>query len=652
MELAPYPFGALVDRLFDEPRTQDAIFDHALRNVYRGSDAFDFSVRFHGHGVSSPLGPAAGPQTQMAQNIVLSWLGGCRVFELKTVQINDRLTIPRPCIDMTTIGFNAEWSQELKLEESLDEYVKGAMLVAMSGHHPDVSPKEGFDKSWFDISVGYDLAGIQHERVDAFLRGMRSTKPHVDRFRKLIPSHHAGMRDIAYPDRLSDTVTLSTFHGCPPDEIERIIRHLMDVHRFHCIVKFNPTLLGPERVRQLLRERMGYEDLSVPESAFQKDTTWEQAVAITERLASHAESLGLGFGVKLSNTLIVSNTRGFLPESESEVYLSGPPLHVLAMELVRRFRDRFGATLPISFAAGIDRQNFPDAVALGLTPITTCSDLLKPRGYGRLPGYYEELEKRMEAVGATDVDTFIRRAYPGGAASETREAAVLRNTQTYADALPDDTRYHQAKNAKRPKKIGRHLRLFDCLTCDKCIPVCPNDANFWFEWPERTIPTATLTGEPGAWRFESGAGIQLEQARQIGTFADFCNECGNCDVFCPEDGGPYRIKPRFFGTEKAWRRSGAEDGFYLARTDDGDRVLGRMGGAELELVVWEGRVRFRGADFDIRYRESDPEGTISGTGQAPVDLTPCFIMDYLRHALLDTDRWNYVNAASRGKETP
>ena len=34
-----------------------------------------------------------------------------------------------------------------------------------------------------------------------------------------------------------------------------------------------------------------------------------------------------------------------------------------------------------------------------------------------------------------------------------------------------------------PRKINSHLVLFDCITCDKCIPVCPNDANFIYETP-------------------------------------------------------------------------------------------------------------------------------------------------------------------------
>jgi len=131
VELRPYPFGALVTRMFRELIERQSIFDLPERSFWLGSPGKDLSVRFHGHRASTPLGPAAGPQSQMAQNLVLSWLGGSRILELKTVQVDDELTIPRPCIDMQTVGYNIEWSQELSLSQSLEEYVKGAMLIEM-----------------------------------------------------------------------------------------------------------------------------------------------------------------------------------------------------------------------------------------------------------------------------------------------------------------------------------------------------------------------------------------------------------------------------------------------------------------------------------------------------------------------------------------
>lgn len=107
-ELAPYPFERLVARMFAELEQRRSIFDLPERKFVLGPGGRDWSVRFHGAQPSTPLGPAAGPQSQLAQNVVLSFLGGARIFELKTVQVNDRLVNPRPCIEMRTVGYKVE----------------------------------------------------------------------------------------------------------------------------------------------------------------------------------------------------------------------------------------------------------------------------------------------------------------------------------------------------------------------------------------------------------------------------------------------------------------------------------------------------------------------------------------------------------------
>lgn len=678
-ELVPYPFASLVTRMFREIESDRAIFDLPERKFVAGSAELDLSVPFHDRVASCPLGPAAGPHTQMAQNIVLSWLGGCRIFELKTVQANDELVIPRPCIDMRTVGYNAEWSQELKVGESLGEYAKAAMLVEMLKSTGTVALAPGFADSIFDMSVGYDLEGIRSGKVSRFLEGMLDASAVVEELRSEIPSELSHLRDLEYPTRLSDTLTLSTFHGCPPDEIERIIEYLMREWRLHCVVKFNPMLLGKDEARHLLHDVLDYDDIRVPDSAFDRDTTWPQAVEIVERLASTASSLGLGFGVKFSNTLIVENTAGFLPESEREVYLSGPPLHVLAMHLVKRFRSRFGDAIPISFSAGIDWNNYADAVALGLVPITVCSDLLKTGGYGRLPNYHAKLAGAMAEAGAATIDDYIVRAYGlGRAALEStgldasdpwfsacvsaleegrplRDAAgdelyarwvseaKLLNTEAYVESATNDSRYARARNEKLPPRVDTHLELFDCLTCDKCIPVCPNDANFTFVTGPARIPVMMLGGTPDAPVVERADDLVLGHDRQIGTFADFCNECGNCDVFCPEEGGPYQFKPLFFGSEESWRKWRDRDGFVLERRTDLDVVLGRVSGREMRLEVRGASARFSGETFDVEIDLENPAASARGEWTDEVDLTWCFIMDLLRRNILDSRQVNYLS---------
>ena len=134
-ELVPAPFQDLVTRLHREPEVQGSVFGLPQRRWYQPDRAGpDLSVTFYGRRAGTPVGPAAGPHTQMAQNMLLSYAAGGRILELKTVQANDRLTIPRPCIDMANVGYNVEWSQELSIDESACEYVAGAMLIEMFRH--------------------------------------------------------------------------------------------------------------------------------------------------------------------------------------------------------------------------------------------------------------------------------------------------------------------------------------------------------------------------------------------------------------------------------------------------------------------------------------------------------------------------------------
>ena len=124
-------------------------------------------------------------------------------------------------------------------------------------------------------------------------------------------------------------------------------------------------------------------------------------------------------------------------------------------------------------------------MACGIVPVTTCTDLLKTGGYGRLPPYLHDLQKQMDKVGARTIDDFIldcrgQRAAAGG---DPVQAGFL-NTPIIVAETQADPRYRAAQNRAVPKKIDSHLVTFDCITCDKCIPVCPNDANFSYHTGE------------------------------------------------------------------------------------------------------------------------------------------------------------------------
>jgi len=677
--LVPVPFGVLVTRLLRELEERGSVFDLPSRAFVRGDPGRSWSVSIHGHRASTPFGPAAGPHTQLAQNIVPSWLAGGRFLELKTIQVKDDLAIPRPCIDMQTIGFNIEWSQELSLEESLEEYVKAAMLVEVLKACA-VAP--GLEDTVLDMSVGYDLEGIRSGRVRAFLAGMRDASLLIDRLRREIPSRWAHLRDLPFPTRISDTLTLSTFHGCPSGEVERIAAHLLEEEGLHVTVKLNPTLLGQRDLGAILHERLGYEELLVPRRAFEGDPSFREATELVGRLSELATARGRGFGVKLTNTLVVENHRSFFPASERIMYLSGPPLHVLATELVRRFRRVFADRVPISFSAGVDAANFPDLAALCLRPITVCTDLLRAGGYGRGRRYFAELARRMAEAGTMDLESFAIRAHghaeaalldlglspereascraalPSGgdlraAAKEKFEAwcsaAVLRNTEWYADRVLADPRYARERNRTPPRKVGSKLSLFDCLTCDKCIPVCPNDANFSLDLPPGEIALEKLVPSgDGRFTLERTGTLRLARERQIANFADACNDCGNCDVMCPEDGGPYLVKPRFFGSVGRFELSKGLDGFALEALGGGLRVHGRFGGKAYLLEGMGARVRYRGEGFVVEFYPAYRAVTARGRAQGPVDLAYLRIMERLRDAVAAPGAVNWVSAALPG----
>jgi putative selenate reductase len=689
--LRPIPLSALVRRVSREADEKGAIFDLPMRRFVRGHAEHDLSMDLGGRRASCPFGPAAGPHTQLAQNMVLSWLAGGRVLELKTVQVNDELEIPRPCIDMRDVGLNCEWSQELRVEQSLEEYVKGAILIATIAERGLAGVLPEHCHTVYDASVGYDLAGVKSAKVDAYLRALRDVRPVAERLLAALPADLRSFADVTLPEALVDTVTLSTFHGCPPSEIEAIALHLMETYGVGCVVKLNPTLLGKERVRTLLGEVLGYGDLTVPSEAFERDLELGDALPMIERLSKRARVLGLRFGAKLTNTLVVENRRSFFPSSVAEAYLSGPPLHVLAVDLLAQLRSLVGVELPISFSAGIDAANVADALALDLAPVTVCTDWLKTGGYARGIRYAEAIHARMDLLGARTREELVllgfgqaeraiealglapelrRRALAelgakGGLAAQGEHGGVLGsgealtpqqrrrwlaaaarlNTELYAARVLADPRYGHEHHERSPRKVGTRLRLFDCLTCDKCIPVCPNDANFTLVVPHLELPRSTVKPGPAGFTFTRRGVLHIDERHQIAHYADACNDCGNCDVFCPEDGGPELEKPRFFASLEALRSDRHGRGFFVEREGAAVVVVARLGGPELRLRTEGTRARFDGEGFALRFDWRDPEGTLEGELVGEVDLGEAHILHTLGTAVLAPREVNPVSCA-------
>ena len=390
-KMYPIPFGSLMNWVVSEYAANGEIF-----GVHTPYYAGGKSLPIFGERIETPYGPAAGPNSQLAQNIIAAYMAGARFFEVKTVQKMDgaelAACVPRPCILANDEGYNQEWSTELTVRQAQDEYIKAWCALKVLSKVYGFGDPDGFV---FNMSVGYDLEGIKGEKVNTYIDNMKdaSDTPQFKECLEVLTGLFPAEKDYiaAISPRVSRSVTVSTLHGCPPQEIERIASYLLTEKGLHTFVKCNPTILGYKTARTIL-DSMGYDYIVFDEHHFNEDLQWADAVPMFERLQKLADSKGLEFGLKLSNTFPVDTTRGELPGSE--MYMSGRALFPLTIEMCSRISRQFGGRMRISFAGGAEYFNCDKLFAAGIWPITVATTILKPGGYNRLA----QMVKKTEAL--------------------------------------------------------------------------------------------------------------------------------------------------------------------------------------------------------------------------------------------------------------
>lgn len=268
----------------------------------------------------------------------------------------------------------------------------------------------------------------------------------------------------------------------------------------------------------------------------------------------------------------------------------------------------------------------------------------------------------MIALGAKTIDEFIAASTKRRPNSQTPSPApeglrdsILQNTSELLTTSLENPRFRFTNNQKPPRKIGSHLHFWDCINCDKCIPVCPNNANFYFEIEPVEIHFNNVKIERTGWEEVRGGLFKVEKTHQIATFADACNDCGNCDVFCPEDGGPYIEKPRFFGSYDAWRKWKTLSGFVLLHEEGCTKLHGRFGDKECTLSLSEGSstVAFSMDNVAVTmdwhlHRVLNVEHS-NGSEGSVIDMGYYFTMAALMKGMLNPSRVHYVNVGSLDK---
>lgn len=458
------PVKALFEHMFGEYLAKKTIFEIPAFCIDAMKVLVQKSPRFavHNTNISIPVGLAAGPHTQIAPNLIAGWLCGARVFELKTVQVQDRLEIEKPCIDALDEGHNVEWSTELLVEEAMEEYLRGWIAIKTLAILMDL-PADDFI---FNISAGYTLEGIKSKKIDAFIEGMRNPwklpvmqtiiTETVEALNspacKALFGEHIREQAQAYITNLSDSpvhsITLSTMHGCPSHEIEQIGAYLIKEKKIPTYIKLNPTLLGYLKVRSILN-KLGWTNIELKRETFEHDLQFEDALMLIGNLSQLADNEGTWFGVKLSNTLANINNTNRLPGAER--YMSGRALFPITIRLASELVDEIPTLNALSFCGGVAAYNAKHCIEAGLGPLTAVTDILKPGGYQRIFTIAEQAVAGLEEEHASRPDS--------------------ERLHLLADSVFNKP-YYQRSYKTGTVHIDKQLPLTDCFAAP-CIEACP-----------------------------------------------------------------------------------------------------------------------------------------------------------------------------------
>ena len=450
--MRPMAFEQLLNWILTEKKQSGTVFGE--HHPYHADAKYNRTI--FERTLETPVGPAAGPHTQLAQNIAAAYYTGSRFFELKTVQVMDgaelSACVNKPCIKADDECYNCEWSTELYVPQAMEEYIKAWFLCKVMAKEFGLGSMDGFQ---FNISVGYDLAGIQSEKIDNFLNTMKQAQD-SDIFKSCksyLLEHTDLFENVTAEDiesisgEICNSVTISTLHGCPPQEIERIAMYLITEKGFHTFIKCNPTLLGYEYARKTMDE-MGYDYVAFGDFHFKDDLQYEDAVPMLTRLMKVCQERNLEFGVKITNTFPVDVKQNELPSEE--MYMSGKSLYPLSISLAAKLAKEFDGKLRISYSGGADYHNIKGIVDAGIWPVTVATTLLKPGGYDRMTQMAELLEE--ENVVFAGVDP-----------AKTAKLAEDAKTSPY---------HVKAVKPLPSRKLKKQVPLLDCFTAP-CKEGCP-----------------------------------------------------------------------------------------------------------------------------------------------------------------------------------
>jgi len=155
--------------------------------------------------------------------------------------------------------------------------------------------------------------------------------------------------------------------------------------------------------------------------------------------------------------------------------------------------------------------------------------------------------------------------------------------------------------------IEEASRCLQCdLVCNICTTVCPNRSNMYYPMEPVTLPVETAVNNNGEVEILREGSVNINQPYQVLNIGDYCNECGNCTLFCPSAGDPYKDKPKFHLRRESF--ANAEFGFHFSAATM--QIKGNKGVSVLEEK-----------NGNYHYQDSQLEVVLNGSSLAAEEVT-------------------------------
>ncbi|MGN0628770.1 MAG: FAD-dependent oxidoreductase [Oscillospiraceae bacterium] len=411
--LRPLSFEKLMAMLLEEYSAYGTVF--GVKDFYKAGRA---RLPIFGMRIENPVGPGAGPITQMAQGIIASYVSGARFIELKTV-FPDSGNNVKPCVSTDGCTYFSEQPTELSIGDAFNEYVKAWYAIKLISTAFELGVPEGFV---FNMSVGGSLEDLKSEKMNAFIEGLKSAE-YTKVWRECENWARAHMDELDGVDNtyisdvspnVSASVTFVPKPGLSAEEIEECAGYLIEEKRLHTFVRLDPGLLGYYTIRGIL-DINGYPDIEISKEKIEAEAAYEDLKPALLRLQSAADALRLEFGVKVCDGLLTEDLDN---KSVTGGRLTGRALFPIAFSLAEKIANDFGGGLRICFSGGADYYTATKLFNAGIWPITMVSDLIRPGGLMRLKQVAEDISKcdyaHFSGILTSDLPDIEKEVYSGG----------------------------------------------------------------------------------------------------------------------------------------------------------------------------------------------------------------------------------------------